>query len=302
MKEIRTETKIAVLDIGGTSIKSGLFINGQLFEKREEPTEAKSGGNYVMEKAIGILKAITNNYEGVERIGISTAGQVDSSKGLIKYANSNIPNYTGMKVKDRIEEIFHVPVTVENDVNSAAIGEAYYGAGKDEHDFLCLTYGTGVGGAIIVQKKIYHGSNFSAGEFGGILVHPEERNEEDKFSGCYERYASATALVEKVKNVDSACINGRKIFEKINERKIQKEVNQWCREITYGLVTLTHIFNPSAIILGGGVMEQNYVLEKVKETLYNNIIESFHNVKIKQAELGNQAGLLGAAVLALQEK
>lgn len=302
MKEIRRETKIAVLDIGGTSIKSGLFMNGKLIEKREEPTEAKYGGNYVVEKAITIIDVLKDKYGEVERIGISTAGQVDSSKGLIKYANSNIPDYTGMKIKDKIEKIFHVPVSVENDVNSAAIGEAYYGAGKDEPDFLCLTYGTGVGGAIIVKKQIYHGSNFSAGEFGGILIHPEERNAEDNFSGCYERYASATALVENVLKIDATCTNGREIFEKIHETKIQNEVNQWCREIAYGLVSLTHIFNPSAIILGGGVMEQNYVLEKVKETLYNNIIESFKNVKIKQAELGNQAGLLGAAVLALQEK
>lgn len=292
---------IAVLDIGGTSIKSGLFIDGTIIGHKEDTTNAARGGNYVIEKAIGILHKIEEVHGKFDRIGISTAGQVDTIRGVIRYANSNIPGYTGMEIKNRIENEFHIPTAVENDVNSAALGEAYYGAGETEEDFLCLTYGTGVGGAIIIKKQLYHGFHFSAGEFGGILIHPEERKEEDKFSGCYERYASATALVERVKKIDAACINGREIFNRLKEPNIQKEVDLWCKEIVYGLISLTHIFNPSAIILGGGVMEQNYVLEKVRKTLYNNIIESFRDVKIKQARLGNQAGLLGAAVLASQE-
>ena len=290
--------KIAALDIGGTSIKTGIWEDGILKDIKEYDTNAKAGGRAVIEKAITILR----EYEGFDRIGISTAGQVNSKEGSIRYANENIPGYTGMRVKSILEEAFHVPVAVENDVNAAAIGEAAYGAGKEFEDFLCLTYGTGVGGAIVINKKIYTGAEFSAGEFGGILIHPEARKEGDYFSGCYERYASTTALVERARSYDSSLTNGRKIFERLDEAPIKEIVDEWIREIMYGLISLIHIFNPSCIVLGGGVMGQTYVVEKLEQMLYTNIMPSFRKVVLRKAELGNTAGLLGAVSLASEMK
>lgn len=290
--------KIAALDIGGTSIKTGIWEDGILKDIKEYDTNAKAGGRAVIEKAITILR----EYEGFDRIGISTAGQVNSKEGSIRYANENIPGYTGMRVKSILEEAFHVPVAVENDVNAAAIGEAAYGAGKEFEDFLCLTYGTGVGGAIVINKKIYTGAEFSAGEFGGILIHPEARKEGDYFSGCYERYASTTALVERARSYDNSLTNGRKIFERLDEAPIKEIVDEWIREIMYGLISLIHIFNPSCIVLGGGVMGQTYVVEKLEQMLYTNIMPSFRKVVLRKAELGNTAGLLGAVSLASEMK
>lgn len=289
--------KIVALDIGGTSIKSGLYENGCISQVREHDTDARRGGAFVMERA----KEIIRLYSDFERIGISTAGQVDSSLGTIRYANSNIPGYTGMEIKKILEAEFHVPVAVENDVNAAAVGEANFGAGKQYPDFLCLTYGTGVGGAIIQNRNVYTGSCFSAGEFGGIVTHAEERKPSvDMFSGCYERYASTTALVQKALAFDPSLVNGREIFSRIKEPAIQQLVDDWVQEIVYGLTTLIHIFNPSCIILGGGVMKQPYILDKIQDILYDNVMESFHDLTILQAELGNMAGLYGAVWIALQ--
>lgn len=286
---------IAVLDIGGTSIKSGIYRDGVLSETKETPTEAKLGGDHVMKKA----KEILGTYSDFERIGISTAGQVNSAKGIIKYANSNIPGYTGMDIRGILSETFGVPVAVENDVNAAALGEASFGAGKDMPDFLCLTYGTGIGGAIVMNKKIYTGSDFSAGEFGAIVIHPEDRDPaKDMFSGCYERYGSTTALVRMMQEKFPELDNGRAIFARISEPAIQEVVNAWVQEIVYGLTSLIHIFNPSGVVLGGGIMKQEYILDKIEKSLYNNIMPSFHNVRVKTAELGNQAGLLGAVRIA----
>lgn len=286
---------VVVLDIGGTSIKSGLLVDGKLCDVRERPTDAKKGGLHVVEKA----KEIIRGYSMFERIGISTAGQVDSEKGRIRYANENIPGYTGMDIRGILEEAFNVPVAVENDVNAAAIGEANFGAGQDYNDFLCLTYGTGVGGAIVLNKKVYTGSMFSAGEFGGIVVHGSVRNtKEDMFSGCYERYASTTALVRKAMESDKTLNNGRKIFERIGEDNVKIIVDKWIGEIALGLTSLVHIFNPPCIVLGGGIMKQKYILEKLNHLLYDNIMSSFHNVILKQAELGNTAGLWGAGKMA----
>lgn len=291
--------KIAVLDIGGTSIKSGEFSDGRLYNIKESDTNAQNGGAWVMERAMDILQ----QYKGFDRIGISTAGQVDSAKGCIRYANSNIPGYTGMEVKRIMEKRFNVPTAVENDVNAAALGEANFGAGREYSDFLCLTYGTGVGGAIVIDRKIYKGSSYSAGEFGGIVIHPGDRDASgDIFSGCYERYASTTALVKSAMMLDESLCNGRKVFERGTDPEVAGIIDAWIEEIVLGLVSLTHIFNPSCIILGGGVMKQKYILDKIGNILYNNVMESYRDVNIRQAQLGNTAGLLGAVQIALDLK
>lgn len=144
----------------------------------------------------------------------------------------------------------------------------------------------------------YSGSSFSAGEFGGVIVHPEHRNlKEDMFSGCYERYASTTALVQSARAMNPALSNGRILFEHMQEPEVKQLIDQWIMEIVYGLITIIHMMNPACAILGGGIMEQPYVIEQIQEQLYPNLIPSFRHVKIKKAELGNQAGMLGAAVL-----
>lgn len=290
--------RIAVIDIGGTKIKSGIWENDKINEIRETDTNASLGGPYVMQKMLEILE----EYQDFQAVGISTAGQVDSDKGMILYANENIPNYTGTLIKEMVEKKFHVPVAVQNDVNSAAIGEAFYGAGKGTKDFLCLTYGTGIGGAIVMNGEIYCGSGYSAGEFGGIVTHPEDRNpSEDMFSGCYEKYASTTALVGRVREGFPDLKNGRDIFKQIEVPEICEIVDRWMDEIVYGIISLVHIFNPSLIILGGGIMEQTYVVSGIQKKIREQIIPSFLNVKIVPAKLGNTAGMLGAAREALKE-
>ena len=145
---------------------------------------------------------------------------------------------------------------------------------------------------------LFRSSSFSAGEFGAIVTHPEDRHiEQDMFSGCYEKYASTTALVRMAAAVDPSLTNGRAIFEQLEKEHIKSIVDQWIMEIVYGLTSVIHMLNPACVILGGGVMEQTYVLEQIRERLRENLIPSFRHVKIEKAALGNRAGMLGAAVL-----
>ncbi len=284
--------RIAVADIGGTCIKSGIWEKDEIHEIRETPTQAHLGGAHVMERVVGILEG----YHGFQAIGISSAGQVNTENGSILYANDNIPGYTGTNIREILEKRFGVPVSVGNDVNCAAAGEAFYGAGRKHDSFLCLTYGTGVGGAIVLGGEVYTGASYSAGEFGGIIVHPQDRDTaRDMFSGCYERYASTTALVERVNARYPELGNGREIFARLDDSGVRGLIDQWIGEVVLGLISLTHIFNPSLIILGGGVMSQGYVIQEVRMRLQEQLIPSFRNVEIRPAELGNQAGLLGAA-------
>lgn len=288
--------RIAALDIGGTSIKSGIWDGEQVSEQREWGTNARNGGAYLMDR----VKEILHTYGSIDAVGISTAGQVDTKKGSIYYANDNIPGYTGMRIKEILETEFQVPVSVENDVNAAAIGELHYGAAKGVSDFLCLTYGTGVGGAIVIDGTVYPGSTFSGGSFGGIVVHPEAVQLGVDFSGCYEKYASATALVRMAKEVDGSLDNGRAIFAAADRAQVREVIDAWIDELVYGLMSLIHIFNPSDIVLGGGVLAQGYVMEEVKKRVAERISPGFREVRLQQAGLGNQAGLMGAAWMAEQ--
>ena len=286
--------KIAVLDIGGTAIKSGIWDGNEIGMFREWETRASEGGKALMERA----KAILHGCGSFDAIGISTAGQVDTSAGKIHYANDNIPGYTGMPVREILEQEFHVPVAVENDVNAAALGEMYNGAAKGLSDFLCLTYGTGVGGAIVMDGKVRQGSNYGGGSFGGIVVHPEDCRAGELWSGCYEKYASATALVRRMEKIAPELDSGRKIFESIERKEVREAVDGWIDEIVYGLVTLIHIFNPAHILLGGGILAQSYVIEAVRRKVMPLIGPDMRHVHIIRALLGNLAGMTGAAMLA----
>lgn len=290
--------KILVFDIGGTAIKYGICQDGHLEETRECPTEASKGGPHIL----NTICQLAEQSLPFDAIGISTAGQVNPEDGFIIYANQNIPDYTGTQFQKILQERFHVPVAVENDVNSAALGEAVFGSGKGRKSFLCLTYGTGVGGAIIENGQVYHGSSFSAGEFGAVITHAEEKlSGTDPFDGCYERYASATALVKMVSEIDSSLTNGRQIFADLERPEIKAVVNKWIDEIMLGLTTLIHIFNPSCIVLGGGIMVQPYILEQIHVRIPQMVMSSFSHVQILSAKLGNSAGLLGAYYLASQK-
>ena len=142
--------RVLALDIGGTSIKIGIINkHGEILESSEVPTFAKEGGEVLINRVLDII----GRYDNIDRIGISATGQVDPIEGKIIFATDNIPGWTGIEIKRRIEEKYKIPTAVENDVNAAALGEAYFGAAIGNESFLCLTYGTGVGGAIIEKVK-----------------------------------------------------------------------------------------------------------------------------------------------------
>lgn len=289
--------RIAALDIGGTAIKYCLYHDTDAFEKclvREIPTNAGQG-IAVIERVSGLLASMGS----FDAIAISTAGQVDPVAGTILYATGNLPGYTGTKVKQSLESAFHVPTFVENDVNAAALGEKAYGAGKDYSDFLCLTYGTGIGGAIVISGKLYYGHSFSAAEMGHLITHAGGRLCTCGNHGCYEAYASTTALTRAVKERSGLTLNGREIFAELGRSgAVGEAVKEWMDEVIWGLVSLTHIFNPPCIILGGGIMNEPLIHTYIDKNIRSHLMKSYASVAIKRASLGNTAGLQGMIHLA----
>lgn len=287
--------RIAAVDIGGTRLKACLFEDGIPVRREETDTEARLGGTHVMERAVQVLAALGP----CDAIGVSTAGQVDPERGTIRYANENIPGYTGTDVRGILSARFGVKVAVVNDVYAAALGEGVRGAGRGERNYLCLTYGTGIGGGVILDGKPYYGSGASAGVMlGGVVSHPEALDGADPFAGSYERSASVTALVFKARAVDPALSSGRAVFSRLEEPAVRALVDRWLDEVAAGLLTLIHSYNVPLVLLGGGVMEQPYAIEGARRRVEERVIPGFRGVRVRRAELGNMAGLYGAWSLA----
>lgn len=291
--------RIVTLDVGGTAIKSALFVDGKITCEREIPSEGKRGRDILLSN---IHRAI-QQYKDFDAIGISTTGQVSREEGMIVYANENVPNYTGTKLRDLLEESYGCKVVMENDVNSAALGEAKYGAGVGEDHFLCITYGTGVGGSVILHQDLYKGANGIAGEVGHIITHPQGNPCACGGRGCYEQYASTTHLVKMAQKQDKEITSGRILFERFSENpdSLKNLIDEWIDEVVLGLISMIHTMNPSAIVLGGGVMKQPYVVTQVQNRVKNLVMDSFSDIKICSAKLGNQAGMYGVYYITSEE-
>ena len=296
--------KVIGIDIGGTAVKYGLLtLEGKLLETGEFPTEAEKG----VENLYGNICKVIDKYlsKEVSGIAVSGTGQIDGTAGKVIGGNPIIPGWIGTNLVEKLETKYGIPAVLENDVNCAALGEKWLGAGKGSDSFVCLTIGTGIGGGIVLDGDIFRGDTYVAGEFGHIQI---EKNGEQCLcgkKGCYERYASATALVRMVKEKIGKELNGKEIFEleKSGNIAIREVVDKWIDYFTDGLSTIVYIFNPSLIVIGGGVTKQgDYLLNRILKSLDSKLgINYKKNLKIKFAELGNNAGMLGAEYLLLKK-
>ncbi len=285
---------IGMIDIGGTNIKYGVIDptteNYQLLG--ELPTEAQKE-NFKMEDRLAIvIDSLLDTYS-LQGLAISTAGVVNAETGEIVFANKNLPNYKGTNLKERLESKYGFPVSVENDVNSALLGEVNFGPYENVHSALMLAIGTGVGGALYLNGEIHHGFSQSGGEVGYSLMNG--KNIED--------IASTKSLVERVaKEVGDPTIDGRWIFDQaINHRNpiAVEAIDSLITEIVYLVNNFVALVNPEYVILGGGIMEQvDYLkprmISKFQEINKNKLV--VRNTTIEFASLGNQAGMLGAYV------
>ncbi len=296
---------IVAIDIGGTEIKYSLISKiGELKESHKILTESHLGVNLLLEKIYKIIDSYLkkNNLLG---IAISSTGQIDGTMGKVIGGNPIIPGWIGTNLVEILEKKYDLPTILENDVNCAAIGELWTGAAKGEKNFICLTLGTGIGGGLVLNGELFRGENNVAGEFGHIQI---ERNGVPCScgkTGCYEKYASTSALVEMVLKKTGNLKNGKEIFHemKLGNKLYEEIVLEWIDYITDGLSTLIYIFNPSLILLGGGVSKQkSYFLNMINKSLDTKITGNFRkNLRIEVTKNDNNAGVLGATYLLLKK-
>lgn len=279
------------IDIGGTSIKHGILDeNIKFITSGEVATEAQKGGKNILEKVINIVSEYKKEYT-VSGICISTAGMVDCEKGEIIHASDLIPNYTGTQIKKTLEDIFSIPCEVENDVNCAGLAEYFSGSAKGSSISLCLTIGTGIGGSIIINDKVFHGFSGSACEVGYMNM----------FKGKFEDLGATSILVKKVaklKNCSENHIDGKLIFEmaKNNDEDCIKAIDEMVDVLGMGIANICYVINPEVVVLGGGIMAQkDYLYDKIRLSLDKYLIPTISSkTKLEFAKNQNKAGMLGA--------
>lgn len=283
--------KYIAFDIGGTMIKYGIIDeHGVIIDCYETPSEATLGGPFIMEKIVKLTKEYVKE-NTLSGICVSTAGIVDSETGSILYANKNIPDYTGTRVKNILQEEFGIPCEVENDVVCAGFAEQYAGSAKGSRVSVCLTIGTGIGCSIIIDNKVFHGANNCAGEVGYMNM----------FGTQFEELASSSALVKNIskrKGCKTEDLDGIKIFEmaKAGDLICINAIEEMCDSLGYGIANICYVINPETVILGGGIAAQkNYLYELVRKHMDKYLIAAIsQKTKLLFASQGNQAGILGA--------
>ena len=276
-------------DIGGTQIKYGIVSEiGRVLKRKTVATEIHLGGEQIIQKLIYVSKKIMNEHT-IAGIGISTAGIVDINKGIVTGGADHIPGYSTIPIIDRLQEILKVPVSIDNDVNCAAFGEKWNGSGREKKNFIMLTIGTGVGGAIFIDGELYRGHSFSAGEWGNMLIEGKTFEEVASISGLIR-------LVRKYKGKGEW--NGKRIFELYDkgDREVVQAVGIFFKYLAIGISNLAYIFNPEKIIIGGGITDRgNEFLKEVKEEVSKYLNqEIYNNCEIELAQNGNCAGMIGA--------
>jgi len=291
------------VDIGATKIAAGLISGQKIVKKIKVKTQAKKGKAQTVKN---IKKVIAELYvSNIKGIGVGIAGQVDTNKGVVISSPNFAKNFKNVELKKILTKEFEKPVLIENDANCFVLGEALYGSAK-KYDFVVgLTLGTGVGGGIVIEKNIYHGTD----GFGGELGHMTITNKGLKCScgqyGHLEAYASGTAMSKIFKQLTGKQKKALdvEIEAKNGNKQAKKVFNMMSESLATGLANIIHIFNPDAIVLGGGLAKVKILIEPtIKMTKAKLIYPELKNTKIIATKLKGDAPILGAASLLKNNK
>lgn len=280
----------ACIDIGGTAIKYGVLNEkAEIQFSSSMPTGAGRGPSVWMMDVVRVVEEMKKNYD-IRGIAVSSTAMINSDNGTVVFSLPQVPDYTGFDVKGFLESHCNLPCEVENDVNSMVLAESISGAGKGYPSVLGLAVGTGIGGGFTVNGKLHHGATFSACEVGYVKVGNSD----------LENTGSTTALcrrVEKAKGDAAGSWNGLMVFREASkgDEVCKREIEFMADSIAQGLGTLSYILNPAAIVLGGGVMEQKSLFDRVRE-LYPSYVKPVlaENTAVLPARYGNEAGMIGA--------
>lgn len=308
------------IDVGGMSIKAGIIDDsGNIIAKETAPTKAGCYQEVIKtmyELCLGVIEKAALSKADIVSVGIGSPGTVNSKKGVISFsANLHFKNVNILK---EFRKHWDIPVFVGNDANCAALGETLFGSGKGKKNAILITLGTGVGTGFIIDGKIFEGRNGEGAEGGHICIRMGGEKCSCGERGCWEAYASATALIRQTKKamekypdslmhkvaLEQGKVSGRTAFTAHlqGDKPAIAVVKKYVKYVATGILVLVNIFRPDIIIVGGGVShEGDYFIKKIERYVKKHAFGKKLNrvPPVIRASLGNDAGIVGAAALGL---
>ena len=311
------------IDLGGTNIVAAVVDEKyNIIAKAKTPTAVPRSAELIFDDIAKVCKEAVEKagltMNDISSVGLGTPGTVNSD-GVIEFANNL--NFDNVPAKDMIiERLGDKPVYVANDANCAALGEAYAGCGNGAKNFIAVTLGTGVGSGVIIDGKIVTGVNNAGGECGHMVIVVDGEACTCGRHGCWEAYASATALINQTKKAmeqypdsvmhqlakEEGKVSGKTAFDAMRRGDIAgiKVVDQYIKYVACGIINLVNALQPEIICVGGGICNEGETLlrplrryiEAERYSVYSKI-----QTKILKAELGNDAGIVGAAILGIAD-
>lgn len=318
------DKKVIGIDLGGTTAKIGILSqSGDILSKWELPTDISEEGTKIVPNIIQSIKAYLDSEklssEDFLGIGMGTPGTVNRKNGTVIGAYNL--NWRALQpIREQVESSTGIPFFLDNDANVAALGEQWKGAGNNEKNVTFITLGTGVGGGLVSDGTLIHGAVDAAGEVGHITVEPGGYECTCGKKGCLEQYASATGIVRLARDLakehsqesdfkklvlNNDPVDSKAIFDaaKAGDEYANFVVDRFAYYLGSALGNIANILNPSTIVLGGGVSKAGeFLVEKVSKVVEEFTFPTIRSVtKIKIAELENDAGMIGAASLVINE-
>ena len=309
------------IDLGGTNIVASVVDDDyNIIGTSKTPTNSPRSADEIFDDIADVceeaVKTAGLTMEDIDSVGMGTPGTVNQD-GVIEFANNlafnNVPARTMLakRINKPEEKVF-----IENDANCAALGEAYAGCGNGAKDFAAVTLGTGVGSGVIIGGKIVNGVNYAGGECGHMVIVVDGEQCSCGRKGCWEAYASATALIRQTKKAmeeypdslmhklakEEGKVSGRTAFDAMRLGDIAgiKVVDDYIKYVACGLINIVNALQPEIICIGGGICNEGETLMKPLRRFVQSERYSIHSkiqTKIVKAELGNDAGVIGAALL-----
>ncbi len=300
------------IDLGGTNIAAGIVDeNRKIICTDSKPTLSTRHYSEIVKDMADLCSELIDKAEltvsDISGIGIGSPGTIDNKNGVVVYAN-NLGWYD-VPLAAELNKYINVPINIENDANAAAYGE-FVECGGDVDSFVAITLGTGVGGGVIIDRKIYRGFNGAGGELGHtVLIHGGEPCTCGN-DGCWESYASVTALIRQTKAAIAAHpesimakdekVSGRTAFNaaKAGDKAGQEVVDKYIEYVASGITNIINIFQPNILVIGGGISKEgDYLLNPIKEyAKKHSYCKAVAQTDIRIASLMNDAGIIGAAL------
>ena len=306
------------VDLGGTNTRTALVDReGTVLDKHKEATVAAGGHERVIAKLIVNINRQRENAGRLGRtviaVGVGAPGVIHEQTGVV-VKSPNFPDWNNLPLRKTLELELGIPVIIENDANAAALGEQWRGAGSGIKSMIFLTLGTGVGGGIILGGRIWHGADGMAGEVGHMTISPDGRPCGCGNTGCLEMYASSRGIVMTFGEIwsqqDAAAplptgITSEQVYQaaRSGDHIAVRAMQDMGRSLGIGIANLINIFNPEMVVIGGGVRDAwDLFIDATRDEIRRRAFEyPAERTKIVPSVLGDDAGMVGAAAVALQK-